>query len=318
MGRYLVRRVAQIAPVILALVIFNFVLVHIAPGDPATALAGDSAPLEYVEKLRTSYGLDQPLYTQLFIYLQKLVQGDLGYSFAYRKPVLDVLVSRINPTLLLVGVSQLLAIPLGIVLGAAAARRRNGWFDNILSASMLALYSVPVFWLGLVFILFFAVHAQWLPSSGMMNFSYGRPPDPWDIARHLVLPLSVLVLHSLPIYARITRESVIEAAQDDSVTTARAIGYPDGTVFRRFALRNALLPVTTVAGLSLSSLFAGALLVETVFAWPGMGRLMYDAVAQRDFPVLMGGFLFTSLMVVVGSLATDIVYVYLDPRVVYK
>jgi len=318
MGRYLVRRIAQIAPVILALVIFNFVLVHIAPGDPATALAGDSAPLEYVEKLLASYGLDQPLYTQLFIYLQKLAQGDLGYSFAYRKPVLEVLVSRINPTLLLVGVSQLLAIPLGIALGAVAARRRNGWFDNILSASMLALYSVPVFWLGLVFILFFAVHAQWLPSSGMMSFTYGRPPDPWDIARHLILPLSVLVLHSLPIYARITRESVIEAAQDDSVTTARAIGYPEGAVFRRFALRNALLPVTTVAGLSLSSLFAGALLVETVFAWPGMGRLMYDAVAQRDFPVLMGGFLFTSLMVVVGSLATDIIYVYLDPRVVYK
>ena len=144
------------------------------------------------------------------------------------------------------------------------------------------------------------------------------PPDPLDIARHLVLPLSVLVLHSLPTYGRITRESVIEAAQDDSIVTARAIGYSESVVFRRFALRNALLPVVTVAGLSLSSLFAGALLVETVFAWPGMGRLMYDAVSQRDFPVLMGGFLFTSIMVVVGSLITDIVYVYLDPRVVYK
>lgn len=318
MGRYLFRRIAQIAPVILALVIFNFVLVHVAPGDPATALAGDSAPIEYVEQLRQSYGLNEPLYVQLGVYLQKLVSGDLGYSFAYRKPVLEVLLSRLNPTLMLVGISQLIAIPIGIALGALAARNRNGWADNVISTTMLALYSIPVFWLGLVFILFFAVQMQWLPSSGMMSFSYGRPPDPFDIARHLMLPLSVLVLHSLPIYARITRESVIEAAQDDSVTTARAIGYPENVVFRKFALRNALLPVTTVAGLSLSSLFAGALLVETVFAWPGMGRLMYDAVSQRDFPVLMGGFLFTSIMVVIGSLITDIIYVYLDPRVVYK
>jgi peptide/nickel transport system permease protein len=318
MPRYLMRRVAQILPVILALVIFNFVLVHIAPGDPATALAGDNAPLEYIEELRASYGLNEPLHVQLGIYLQKLVQGDLGYSFAYRKPVLEVLLSRLTPTLLLVGISQLVAIPLGILLGALAARHRNSWLDTFISTSMLALYSIPVFWLGLVLILYFAVQLQWLPSSGMMGFSYGRPPDPFDIARHLVLPLSVLVLHSLPTYGRITRESVIEAAQDDSIVTARAIGYSESVVFRRFALRNALLPVVTVAGLSLSSLFAGALLVETVFAWPGMGRLMYDAVSQRDFPVLMGGFLFTSIMVVVGSLITDIVYVYLDPRVVYK
>jgi peptide/nickel transport system permease protein len=318
MPRYLMRRVAQILPVILALVIFNFVLVHIAPGDPATALAGDNAPLEYIEELRASYGLNEPLHVQLGIYLQKLVQGDLGYSFAYRKPVLEVLLSRLAPTLLLVGISQLIAIPLGILLGALAARHRNSWLDTFISTSMLALYSIPVFWLGLVFILYFAVHLQWLPSSGMMGFTYGRSPDPFDIARHLVLPLSVLVLHSLPTYGRITRESVIEAAQDDSIVTARAIGYSESVVFRRFALRNALLPVVTLAGLSLSSLFAGALLVETVFAWPGMGRLMYDAVSQRDFPVLMGGFLFTSIMVVIGSLITDIVYVYLDPRVVYK
>lgn len=318
MARYLFRRIVQILPVVLALVIFNFILVRVAPGDPATALAGDNAPLEYIEALRASYGLNEPILVQLSIYLQKLVQGDLGFSFAYRKPVLEVLLSRLYPTLLLVGVSQLIAIPLGILLGAMAARYRNSPLDTFISSSMLVLYSIPVFWLGLVFILFFAVQLQWLPSSGMMSFSYGRPPDPFDIARHLALPLSVLMLHSLPTYARITRESVIEAAQDDSIITARAIGYSERIVFRRFALRNALLPVTTVAGLSLSSLFAGALLVETVFAWPGMGRLMYDAVTQRDFPVLMGGFLFTSIMVIVGSLVTDIIYVYLDPRVVYK
>lgn len=318
MGKYLFRRIAQIAPVILALVIFNFILVHSAPGDPAVALAGDNAPLEYIEQLRQSYGLNEPLTTQLYIYLGKLLQGDLGFSYAYRKPVLDVIMSRINPTLMLVGISQLIAIPLGIFLGAVAARFRNRLIDGVISTTMLGLYSVPVFWMGLVFILFFAVQLQWLPSSGMATFSFGKALDPFDVARHMVLPMSVLVLHTLPVYARITRESVIEAVQEDYVTTARAIGYGENAVFRRFALRNALLPTVTVAGLSLSSLFAGALLVETVFAWPGMGRLMYDAVGQRDFPVLMGGFLFTSIMVVVGSLITDIVYTYLDPRVVYK
>lgn len=318
MGRYLFRRIAQIAPVILALLVFNFVLIHIAPGDPASVLAGDNAPAAYIEQLRETYGLNQPLSTQLYIYLGKLLQGDLGYSYSYRKPVFDVILSRINPTLLLVGVSQLVAIPIGILLGAIAARYHNRLPDTLISSVMLGLYSIPVFWLGLVFILLFAVTLGWLPSSGMMTFTFGRAPDPFDVMRHMMLPLSVLVLHTVPIYARITRESAVEAAKEDYITTARAIGYSESEVFRRFALRNALLPTVTIAGLSLSSLFAGALLVETVFAWPGMGRLMYDAVAQRDFPVLMAGFLVTSVMVVIGSLITDIIYTYLDPRVVYR
>lgn len=318
MGKYLFRRVAQILPVIAVLLVFNFVLIHIAPGDPAVALAGDNAPTDYIEKLRESYGLDKPLATQLLIYIGKLLQGDLGFSYAYRKPVLDVVLGRVGPTLLLVGTSQLIAIPLGILLGAIAARYRGRLLDNFISASMLAFYSIPVFWLGLLLILFFAVQMKWLPSSGMMTFSFGQRADPLDLLRHLVLPLSVLVLHTLPIYVRITRESVVEAVQEDYIVTARAIGYPENVVFRRFALRNALLPTVTIAGLSLSSLFAGALLVETVFAWPGMGRLIYDAVSQRDFPVLMAGFLFTSIMVVIGSLITDLTYTYLDPRVVYR
>lgn len=318
MRRYVLRRLLQMIPVIALVTVLNFILIHSAPGDPAVVLAGDHAPLEYIEELRKSYGLDQPLLTQLRIYLGKLIQGDLGYSYAYRRPVLDVVLERLVPTLLLLVTSQLLAIVVGTFLGAMAARHHGAAVDHSISGVALLLYSIPVFWSGLMLILVFAVRLHWLPSSGMFSFRAQDQPLWLDVLRHMVLPVTALFLYILPTYIRLTRESVLEASQEDFITTARAVGFPERVVYIKHALRNALLPIVTVAGLSLSALFAGALLTETVFGWPGMGRLMYEAVVQRDFPILMGGFLFTSILVIVGTFVTDLVYTMLDPRVRYS
>lgn len=316
--QYLARRLPQMLLVIVVVTVLNFILIQAAPGDPATALAGDYAPMAYIEELRREYGVDEPVLKQLTLYLGKLLQGDLGFSFAYNRPVLDIVLERTGPTLLLVVTSQVLAIAVGTLLGTVAARFGSTMFDHLVSTASLVLYSIPVFWTGLMLILIFAVRLGWFPTSGMTSFMAPDTPRWLDILRHLFLPVTALTLYTLPTYLRLTRSSIEEIVQEDYITTARAIGYSEGKVYFRHALRNALLPTVTVAGLSLSSVFAGALLTETVFAWPGLGRLMYEAVSQRDFPVLMGGFLITSILVVIGTLITDILYVYLDPRVSYK
>lgn len=320
MRRYALRRVVQIVPVMLFIAVVNFLLVHLAPGDPASALAGEGAPQEFIEALRVDYGLDKPLLQQLGTYLGTLLQGDLGYSFAYRRPVIEVIVERLPATLLLVFASQIPAIVVGTLLGAYSARHYPSRIDNAVTAVSLSLYAVPIFWSGLLLILVFAVWLRWLPASGM--FSLAAPSEGFgrllDISRHMVLPATALFLYSLPTYVRLTRASVIEIMREDFITTARAIGYSENVVFFRHALRNALLPAVTVAGLSLSFVFAGALLTETVFGWPGMGRLMYEGVLKRDYPVLMGVFLVTSALVLIVGILTDLLYAKLDPRVSYE
>jgi len=318
MRRYLLRRVLQIFPVILLAVVLNFLLINFAPGDPAVILAGEYAPDEYIAQLHVAYGLDKPMLERLGLYVWQLLHGDLGYSFAYRRPVLELLLERAQNTLLLVAGSQGFSIVVGTWLGALAARYHSRWQDNTITYGTLALYCLPVFWTGLMLILVFAVRLQWLPSSGMTDFMAFERPRWLDLLYHMVLPVTCLFLYTLPTYTRLARASVLEVAKEDFVTTARAIGFPERVVFMRYALRNALLPTVTVAGLSLSSLLTGALLVETVFSWPGLGRLMYEAVSQRDFPVLMGGFLFATALVIVGNFIVDILYTYLDPRVTYS
>ncbi len=320
MRRYALRRVLQVVPVMLFIAIINFWLIHAAPGDPAAALAGDGAPQEFIEALRKDYGLDRPLLDQLGTYLGTLLKGDLGYSFAYRRSVVDVIVERLPATLLLVFASQIPAIVLGTLLGAFSARHHPSRIDSVVTAISLSLYAVPIFWSGLLLILVFAVWLRWLPASGMIDLlapteGIGRV---LDIARHMALPVTALFLYSLPQYVRLTRASVIEVMREDFITTARAIGYSENVVFFRHALRNALLPAVTVAGLSLSFVFAGALLTETVFGWPGMGRLMYEGVLKRDYPVLMGVFLVTSALVLIVGILTDLLYAALDPRVSYE
>ncbi len=320
MRRYALRRVMQIVPVMLFIAVVNFLIIHLAPGDPAAALAGEGAPQEFIEALRKDYGLEKTLLEQLGVYLGTLLQGDLGYSFAYRRPVVEVIAERLPATLLLVLGSQLPAIVLGTLLGAYSARHYPSKIDSIVTGVSLSLYAMPIFWSGLLLILIFAVTLRWLPAAGM--FSFSAPPDgigrALDIARHMVLPATALFLYSLPQYVRLTRASVIEVMREDFITTARAIGYSENVVFLKHALRNALLPSVTVAGLSLSFVFAGALLTETVFGWPGLGRLMYEGVLKRDYPILMGVFLVTSALVLVVGILTDVIYAALDPRVSYE
>ena len=320
MRRYASRRLVQVLPVMLFIAVVNFLIIHLAPGDPAAALAGEGAPQEFIEALRVDYGLDKPLIEQLGIYLATLLQGDLGYSFAYRRPVVEVIVERLPATLLLVLGSQIPAIVLGTLLGAFSARHYPSKIDSVVTGVSLSLYAMPIFWSGLLLILIFAVTLRWLPASGM--FSFNAPSDglgrALDIGRHMILPATALFLYSLPQYVRLTRASVIEIMREDFITTARAIGYSENVVFLKHALRNALLPAVTVAGLSLSFVFAGALLTETVFGWPGMGRLMYEGVLKRDYPVLMGVFLVTSALVLIVGILTDLIYATLDPRVSYE
>jgi peptide/nickel transport system permease protein len=312
--------VVQIVPVMLFIAVINFLLIHSAPGDPASALAGEGASQEFIDALRVEYGLDQPLINQLWTYLTTVATGDFGYSFGYRQKVVDIILEKMPATLLLVLASQIPAIVLGTLLGAYSARHYPSRIDSAITGVSLSLYAVPIFWSGLLLILVFAVWLRWLPASGM--FSLLTPTEGlarWlDIARHMALPATALFLYSLPQYVRLTRASVIEIMREDFITTARAIGYDENVVFFRHALRNALLPAVTVAGLSLSFVFAGALLTETVFGWPGMGRLMYEGVLKRDYPLLMGVFLVTSGLVLIVCIITDLVYAKLDPRVSYQ
>ena len=318
MQRYLATRLLQTIPTVLLIVVFNFLLIRIAPGDPAEIMAGDFATPEVVETIRGRYGLDQPMIVQLWTYLKSVVSGDLGFSYDYGRPVLDVILARLPATLLLVLTAQVLGIVLGIILGMLAARRHSSILDFALTAVMSFLYSIPVFWLGLVAILLFGIHWHILPTSNMrtiMGPSSGLPAL-WDVVKHLILPSATLMLVSvLPTFFRISRSSILEVMNADFITTARAKGLPEAKVFSRHALPNALLPSVTMIGLSLSAAVSGAVLTETVFSWPGIGRLMLEAIEKRDYPMLMGIFIFTSVAVVVATLLTDIVYRWLDPRV---
>lgn len=319
-GSYLLRRLAQMIPVVFVIIVINFTLIHMAPGDPAVVLAGEYASAEYIQSIRDAYGLEQPLIQQLGQYIVKIVQFDLGRSYSYNRPVIEIIMSRIPATLLLVVTAQVLGVVVGTLLGTFAAMRYPSRTDSLLSVVSLASYSMPVFWLGLMMILIFAVWTRWLPTSGMYDVASdatGLAALP-DLLRHMVLPVSSLMLGwTVPTFLRLGRASVIEIAGEDFMLTARAKGLDEKAVYFKHALRNALLPTVTMAGLYLGLTLTGAVLTETVFSWPGIGRLMFEAVNSRDYPLLMGIFIFSSFLVVVASLLTDLVYAMLDPRVSY-
>ena len=295
----------------------NFLLIHLAPGDVAIILAGDAADPAYLATIRTRYGLDLPFHDQLWRYLVQVGSGDLGISFRSREPVFTEIMSRVPATLLLVGTSLLLSVVLGTWIGTWIARRPGSALDSWVSAGAVALFSVPVFWLGLMLVLLFSVRIPLLPGMGMASVDgpregFGRV---LDIAQHLVLPVLALMTVSVGQYVRLARSAVAEVMGESYITTARAVGYPERTILMRHALRNALLPVVTVLGLQLGLMLTGAVLTETVFSWPGLGRLIYDAILARDTPVIMGAFIAMSITVALAALVTDLVYAALDPRV---
>jgi peptide/nickel transport system permease protein len=321
MARYVARRLLEIIPVILAIVVFNFVLIHIAPGDPAQMMAGEMANQEYIQEVRKTYGLDKPIYVQLALYLSNILRGDLGYSIPRGQPVLYLILEKIPATLFLVVSAQVFSVIFGTMMGVLSARNYGSRKDALICLASLVLYSMPVFWFGLILILVFGVGLHIFPIFGMSTAEQNLTglAHLGDVAWHAFLPVMTLSLAGLtPMFLRLARSSILEVMKEDFITTARAKGLTENVVFFKHALRNALLPTVTQAGLVLGFVFSGAVMTETVFAWPGLGRFMLDTAFQRDYPLMMGMFLFISVTVVAASLVTDIVYSVLDPRVVYK
>jgi peptide/nickel transport system permease protein len=310
-------RLALVLPQLFGVALIVFLITHVMPGDPITALIGDfPASPEYVAQLRHDLGLDQSLWVQFFAYAGHLARGDLGYSFAYSSPVIVVIGARLVPTLLLTVSALVLGSLAGVALGVLAAARHLRASDHLVSALALIGFAIPSFWLSQLLILFFAVHLGWLPSIGMHSLH----SDPTgfgaalDAGEHLILPTVALALGHLALIARLTRSSMIEALANDYIRAARAKGVGPLTVLFKHALRNALLPVLTAGGYSVGLLLSSSALVETVFGWPGIGRLLYDSLFRRDYPVLVGVFIVTSLLAILANLIVDLLAVRADPR----
>lgn len=318
---YILRRLGQAVPLIFIILVLNFFLIHAAPGDPVDILVGqlDTDP-KYLEELRKEFGLDKPLMIQLGTYIKKVLSFDLGYSLRYREDVRTLIFSRMPNTFLLMGSALTLSSLLAIFLGTIAARRPYGKVDNAATLFALAAYSMPVFWLGQILLLAFGLQLNWFPTQGMVSLR--APSEGWsrviDILRHLALPAFTYSCYYLALIFRLTRVKMQEIFAEDYIITARAKGVPEGRVIFHHALRNAMIPIVTIIGFNFAFMMAGSVLTETVFAWPGMGRLMFEAIMARDYPVLLGLFFVVSVMVIMANVITDIVYAIIDPRVVYK
>lgn len=317
MWQYFLKRAFWSIITILVIVVVNFVLIKLVPGDPVQAMIGDfPAPQEYIDQIRRDFGLDQPMLTQLWLYLENLLQGNLGFSFANRQPVLDLILDRAANTLILILPAILLSAFIGIALSLAAASRGGG-FDVTVSVITMFGYSIPVFWLGQVLVLIFAVTLGMLPTSGMYSL---RAPKSgfgafWDLLRHLILPLLCIMAFKIAVFARTARASILGVLDSDFVTTARAKGLGRRYILWQHVLPNAIIPVIAIFGYQFGHALTSSLLVETVFAWPGIGLLFVTAVSQRDFPVLQGILLLSTVLVVIANVAADFLYTLVDPRI---
>ena len=316
---YLGKRLLKSVFIIVALVVLNFFLIRLAPGDPASVIAGQAGigDPEFVQQLRERFRLDEPLHEQLYVYLAGVAQLDFGYSYTFRVPVWDLIVDRLPATLLLTGTAFAISLLVGILLGTIAAAHIGRWPDTLVSGAALIMYATPLFWLGLMSILVFSVYLNLLPPFGMSTVGAGYTG--WrhaiDVAHHLVLPALTLSTFMMAIYMRLTRSSILEIGDLDFVKTARAKGLGQRQIMLMHILRNAILPVVTFAGMQAGQLIGGAVITETVFAWPGLGRLTYDALLQRDYNLLLAILFMSSVMVVLFNLITDLIYTVVDPRI---
>jgi len=317
--RYVLKRLAQGIPIILAIVVLNFFLLNLAEGDAVDVLAGEagSATPEYMAELRAKFGLDQPLPVQLLVYLKNVASLDLGYSFRHDMAVSDLIIDRFWPTLLLMACTIFIAITFGILLGLMASTRLNTWKDTAISIFALITYATPLFWVGLMMIVVFSIYLGWFPTSGMENVAafYEGFDRFVDIARHLVLPTITLSLFYLALYTRMMRASMLEQYGQDYVVTARAKGLTERRITFVHVVRNALLPVVTMAGVQVGALIGGSVIVESVFAWPGLGMLAFESLFARDLNLLLGIFMLSSVLVVAINLIVDVIYSFLDPRI---
>ncbi len=302
---YVIRRLLLAIPVLIGVSILVFAIIRFIPGDPARAIAGVHASPEYIAQVRKDLLLDEGLHIQYYVYMTNLLQGDLGRSTFTRRPVTTELYERFPNTLVLASTAMVIAIIAGMSAGIVSATKRYSLFDN--ASMLLALFGVaaPVFWLGIMFQLLFSVHLGWLPSGGIGTW------------QHLVLPALTLGLATTALIARITRSSMLDVLGQDYITTARSKGLVERVVVYKHALKNALIPVVTVMGLQFGTLLGGAVLTETVFSWPGVGRLMVDSILARDYPVVQGAVLLLAVFFVMINLVVDVIYAFLDPRISY-
>jgi peptide/nickel transport system permease protein len=333
MGRYILRRAIALIPILLGVSAAAFLLVHLLPGDPALAILGERATSGAVERLRHQWGLDQPLPIQYGIYLWHAVQGDFGESLDSHRRVIDEFLPRFPATIELSLGAIVVALLIGIPIGLISAGRPNSILDRLGMLVALAGVSMPVFWLGLMLVYVFSVYIHLLPTSGQLDVSValtpitridvldglltGNLPAVWDAIRHLILPSVTLSSFSTAIIARMTRAAMLDALHQDYIRTAYAKGLSGLGVIVGHGLRNALLPVITVIGLQVGSLLTGAILTETIFSWPGVGRFMYDSILFRDYPVILAGILLFSVVFVLVNLLVDVLYAFLDPRIRY-
>jgi ABC-type dipeptide/oligopeptide/nickel transport system permease component len=315
---FVVRRLFQSVPVALAVVVVSFLLIHAAPGDPVLMLTGQHSPSpQFLEEVRRTYGLDQSLPIQLWRYLTRVVRGDFGQSISLSQPVLEVVASRLPPTLLLITSATLLSLVFGTLLGVVAAYRPRSVTDTILSAGSVFAWSLPIFWLAQLLMLVFAIWLGWFPTGGFASVREEYRGLRWlvDIGHHLCLPALTVFLLRLAITAKIARASMLEVLDENYIMAARAKGLGEAPVVVRHALKNAIRPVVTMTGVGFGTLVAGTVLTETVFSYPGLGRLTFDAILARDHPLLLGLFIAISFFVVAVNILTDLIYAAVDPRV---
>jgi peptide/nickel transport system permease protein len=348
--RYLIRRLISVLPTLLGVTIVIFMFLRLIPGDPAVAMLGEHAATENVERIREQLGLNRPLFldrealeqgdlpkflnSQYLLYLGRLFRGDMGDSIHRRIPIAETLKTRFPATVELALISIIIGVVVGVVAGIVSAARRNSILDTTTMLGSLAGVSIPIYWLGLMLIMLFAVALKWLPAGGRLdpaveletvtNFYLidsiltGNMVALVDVLKHLALPAIALATHPMSIIARMTRSSMLEVLQEDYIRTAHAKGLRERSVLFRHALKNAFLPVITIIGLSTGTLLAGAILTETIFSWPGIGKWVYDAILARDYPIVQGGTLLIAIIFVGANLLVDLSYAFLDPRIHYE
>lgn len=312
MRHYLAQRLAEVVFVVLGVSLLVFVVARLTPGDPARVLLGPRATEEQVARLRQQYGLDQPIYVQYVLWLGRMARGELGESIQLHRPVGDEVVERFRGTLILAAAAMVIAFTLGLLIGVVAALNAGSLLDRLLTVVSVLGISLPPFWVGLILIIVFSLGLRWLPGTGMFSPTGGGGPG--DLLAHLVLPAVALAVVPLAVIARLTRANMLEAIHLAHVRTARAKGLPEPVVVWRHVFRNVLVGTVTILGLQAGWLLAGTVYIETVFSWPGIGAMMVTALLQRDYPLVQGGVLLVALIYVLINLATDILYVYLDPR----
>lgn len=314
MGKYIVKRILNMIPTLFIVAVIVFLITRMIPGDPAAVMLGPQAGAEEVKALSEKLGLDEPLHVQFLEYFGNIIQGDLGTSLAYSQPIIDLILERFPNTVILAISALLIAIIVGVPIGIIAATRQNSILDYAVTAVSLIGVSMPVFWLGVMLVLYFSVNLGWFPSTGMGSMDEGF----MNFIRHLILPSITLATIPTAQFARITRSSMLEVISKDYVKTARSKGLKEFVVICKHAFKNALTPLLTVMGLQISSLLGGAVLTETIFSWPGMGLLIMDAIEKRDFVVVQGTVLFVAFIFVTVNLVIDILYKVVNPKINYS